>query len=25
VAEASREFLKGWVEKYVAWVRQHSA
>jgi len=24
VSEASREFLKGWVEKYVAWVKKHS-
>ena len=25
VGEASREFLQGWVNKYVAWVKQHSA
>ena len=25
VGAASREFLQGWVNKYVAWVRQHSA
>jgi len=24
VSETSREFLKGWVEKYVAWVKKHS-
>ena len=24
VGEASREFLQGWVNKYVAWVKQHS-
>ena len=23
VGEASRKFLQGWVDKYVAWVRQH--
>lgn len=23
VAEGSKQFLQGWVEKYVAWVRQH--
>ncbi len=25
VGEASRKFLQGWVDKYVAWVRQHQA
>ena len=25
VGAASREFLQGWVNKYVAWVKQHSA
>ncbi|MDM0047223.1 NAD(P)H-dependent oxidoreductase [Variovorax dokdonensis] len=25
VGEASREFLTGWVAKYVAWVKKHSA
>jgi chromate reductase len=24
VGEASREFVKGWVEKYVAWVKRHT-
>ena len=24
VAESSREFLKGWVEKFVAWVKEHN-
>jgi chromate reductase, NAD(P)H dehydrogenase (quinone) len=24
VAESSREFLKGWVEKYLAWVTDHN-
>jgi chromate reductase len=25
VGEGSRKFLQGWVDKYVAWVRQHQA
>jgi chromate reductase len=25
LGEASRKFLQGWVDKYVAWVRQHQA
>ena len=25
VSEASKQFLQGWVEKYVAWVKSHSA
>ena len=24
IGEASREFLQGWVDRYVAWVRRHS-
>ncbi len=25
IGEASRKFLQGWMDKYVAWVRQHQA
>ena len=25
IGSASKEFLQGWVDKYVAWVRQHAA